>query len=166
MVSGAEAANLIREGMAASTGFATAAPTTEKKRTQENKATRMDEADLMNALTGLFRQYRFWTMAGIKKELKQPEAWLRQVLARIGTLIKTGQAANHWTLNETYQEGLRLSDQLKSKGFSEGSDGQIKAEEFAPAVKEEDADGDQSMAEGEGEDDDDEGDDDEVFEEA
>jgi transcription initiation factor TFIIF subunit beta len=156
LLQGEAATALIRTGMTDATTFSTTAPE-KKKRPQENKATRMDESSLIDALTELFRQYRFWPIASIKSRLKQPEAYLREVLGRIGTLVKTGQAANTWTLNDTYLASLELSDDLKSQGFKEEGAGSVKAEEVAP-IKVEDADGDMSMDDDDDDDDDDEDD--------
>jgi transcription initiation factor TFIIF subunit beta len=161
LISGAEAAILHTKSMK-DHQFDTGAAKLDRKKAQENKATRMDENELIDALAGLFRKFRFWPLASLKKELNQPADYLKQTLQKIGTLIKTGQAANHWTLNDTYLESLKLGDELRLRRFKEESDQKFKSEEFAPEA--EDADGDLSMGE-EGDDGDDD-DDDEVFEDA
>lgn len=43
-------------------------------------------------------------MKVLKKELEQPEIYLRQVLETIADLIKSGQYANSWQLKSGFQE--------------------------------------------------------------
>lgn len=159
LLQGDAATALIRNGMIESTSFATTAPTKKKRSKQDDKATRMEENELIDALTRLFRRHKYWPMARIKRELHQPEAYLKIVLGRIATLVKHGQAANTWALNDTYLAGLEYSDELRAQGFKEEMADSVKPEEIAP-IKMEDGDGDEDM---EDEDDDDDEDDDEEF---
>ena len=100
-----------------------------RKARQDNKATRMDETALLDELAKAFQEYRYWPMSALKKRLKQPEAWLKEVLGKIAVLVRTGQAANHYMLKQFAEEA-----------------GGVKEEEFAPEVKgEEDDDEDEDM---------------------
>lgn len=72
--------------------------TTKKPRPQDNKAARIPETDLMDALFKLFSEYPFISMKVLRQRTKQPEAYLREVLSKIGRLVKSGPAANNWTL--------------------------------------------------------------------
>ncbi|QDS72948.1 hypothetical protein FKW77_008401 [Venturia effusa] len=132
--------------------------TKSKKKSQEDKFVRMEENDLISAIADLFRRYRYYTMDTMRVQLKQPKAYLIEVMRKIGKRVDGGQANNYWGLNDTYQDAL-------DRGF--GQD--VKAEEMAPVLKledgdEEDEDGDHTM--GDGGVDDDDGSDDDVFEEA
>jgi transcription initiation factor TFIIF subunit beta len=104
-----------------------------KKRTQENKATRMDEIPLIDIIVNLFKEYRFYSMATLRQKTNQPEAWLRQIMSKIGVLVKTGPAANHWMLNETYNDITQFDKQggLKSENLEN-----IKQEHIAPVTAE------------------------------
>jgi transcription initiation factor TFIIF subunit beta len=90
-----------------------------KRGGQDNKATRMPKYDLIDALNGLFEEFKFWPMSALKKRLRQPEAWLKEVLGEIAVLVRTGQAANHYMLSKFRED-------------------EVKEEEIAPEVKGED----------------------------
>lgn len=70
------------------------------KKSQKQKATRMPENLLMDALYEGFRKYRFWSMKALRDQLKQPEAYLRSTLEKIAVLNKSGFAANTWVLKD------------------------------------------------------------------
>jgi transcription initiation factor TFIIF subunit beta len=123
-----------------------------KKRTQDNKAVRMERANLLEVLLGLFKEYKFWSMSALKVKTKQPEAWLKEVLSSIATLVKSGTAANTYTLNETMAE---LQSALNDEGNGEVKVevlAKVKTEDVAPVDKDAEDD-DEDM-----DDDDDEGD--------
>lgn len=156
-----EAAELHRQGMALGqkgSNFTTSGlGATNKKKSQENKYVRMEENDLISAIAGLFRRYRYYTMDTMIVQLKQPKAYLLEVMRKIGRRVEGGQANNYWGLTGTYQEAI-------DGDFG----GEVKSEDMAPALKleegyEEDGEGDTNMGEGGGDDDD--GSDDDVFEE-
>jgi len=103
-----------------------------RKKAQDNKATRMPEVELVEALSACFREFKYWPMSALKKRLRQPEAWLKEVLGKIAVLVRTGQAANHYMLLKAYEEGAE----------AEG----VKEEDIAPEVKgEEGEDEDEEM---------------------
>ncbi|KAF3919525.1 hypothetical protein ABW20_dc0101355 [Dactylellina cionopaga] len=78
-------------------------PGTEKKKTQENKATRMPRNELLDALFTCFSEYEFWTLKGLRERLNQPEAYLKETLESIATLLKTGPFALKWQLKPEYK---------------------------------------------------------------
>ncbi|EWC46006.1 hypothetical protein DRE_04799 [Drechslerella stenobrocha 248] len=78
-------------------------PGTEKKKTQENKATRMPRNELLDALFVCFSEYEFWTLKGLRERLNQPEAYLKETLESIATLLKTGPFALKWQLKPEYK---------------------------------------------------------------
>lgn len=119
-------------GISTATSFITSSAV-KKSRPQENKATRMDETELIDELVKLFKEFKFWPMSSLKTKLNQPEAWLREVLGKIGTLVKTGQAANTWALSNSYVATLNYAETLELKS-SNGDDNAVKMEEIAPAI--------------------------------
>lgn len=105
-------------------------PTTKKSRPQDNKAARIPETDLMDALFKLFTEYPFWSMKLLRQKTKQPEAYLREVLSKIGRLVKSGPAANNWTLKPEWAatrnanwEALDENSAAVGEGIA-GSDGE------------------------------------------
>ncbi|KAK6540936.1 hypothetical protein TWF694_008319 [Orbilia ellipsospora] len=78
-------------------------PGTEKKKTQENKATRMPRNELLDALFTCFSEYEFWALKGLRERLNQPEAYLKETLESIATLLKTGPFALKWQLKPEYK---------------------------------------------------------------
>ncbi|KAF2432865.1 hypothetical protein EJ08DRAFT_731950 [Tothia fuscella] len=143
-----EAANALHTGSMGIGGTADAYIRTsnieKKKRTQDNKATRMDEAALIDIIVGLFQKYKFYAMSTLKRETNQPEAYLRDIMNRIGTLIKTGPVTNHWMLNEAYNE-ISAADKegtlggIKGEGDIKGENAmfeKIKVEDVAPKSEE------------------------------
>lgn len=141
-----EAAELHRDAMTLGTkggNIVTSGPgAANKKKSQENKFVRMEENDLISAIASLFRKYRYYTLDTMRVQLKQPRAYLIEVMRKIGKRVDGGQANNYWGLNDTYQEAI------------DGEFGRdVKPEDMAPALKmedeeDEDGDGDQNMGEG------------------
>jgi transcription initiation factor TFIIF subunit beta len=107
----------------------------------ESKALRLDESVLLDILADKFRQYRFWPLKRLREETKQPEAHLKEVLGKIAVLVKTGQAANTYTLNAQMAAAVKMQD--------EGLD--VREEDIAPEDWSGQDDG-QSMAEDDDED--------------
>ncbi|OCK77908.1 hypothetical protein K432DRAFT_384283 [Lepidopterella palustris CBS 459.81] len=66
------------------------------KHRQENKAARIAKNDLLDMLQVMFDRYEFWPMKEIKKETKQPEAYLKETLSDIADLVKSGPFASCW----------------------------------------------------------------------
>jgi transcription initiation factor TFIIF subunit beta len=83
--------------------------TEKKKSNQHNKATRMAPNDLIDMLHTMFDQYKYWPMKVIKAYTKQPEAYLKEILADIAFLPKSGHFASHWTRNSMYEENRGAS---------------------------------------------------------
>ncbi|KAJ6257666.1 Transcription initiation factor [Drechslerella dactyloides] len=78
-------------------------PGPDKKKTQENKATRMPRNELLDALFVCFSEYEFWTLKGLRERLNQPEAYLKETLESIASLLKTGPFALKWQLKPEYK---------------------------------------------------------------
>lgn len=70
---------------------------TNKVRKQENKATRMPQDQLLDALFNCFKEFKYWPLSALKSRLNQPESYLKETLEKIAVLIKGG------TFNLTYQ---------------------------------------------------------------
>jgi transcription initiation factor TFIIF subunit beta len=101
-----------------------------KHRPQENKAARISEGELLDMLAGLFKEYKFWPLKRLKERTRQPEAFLREQLNKIAVLVKTGNAANTWTLNANVAATLNMRDEDLADYNPDEPD--IKEEEIAP----------------------------------
>ena len=78
----------------------------------------MEMHDLLDILHESFREYRYWPMKALRQKTKQPEAYLREVMEKIGVLVRSGPFSNNWTL----QNEIMLAD-------SKNAVGEIKEEE-------------------------------------
>jgi transcription initiation factor TFIIF subunit beta len=84
-----------------------------KAKAQKERAARMEEHVLRDAIFACFARFRYWSMKSFKQELKQPEAWLREVLEKVAVLHKSGRFANHWEVHPEYRrENLQEQDSL------------------------------------------------------
>lgn len=77
-----------------------------KKRAQREKFVRMSEPELLDALYACFRRYTHWPLKALRQELRQPEAFVKEVLEGIAVLIRSGDFAMTYTLKPQYKEAL------------------------------------------------------------
>ncbi|KAH9822337.1 transcription initiation factor IIF, beta subunit-domain-containing protein, partial [Melampsora americana] len=68
------------------------------------KFTRMPRTELLDALFAGFLRYEYWSMKSLRDQTKQPEAYLREVLSEIATLLKAGPYVGHWVLKPQYAQ--------------------------------------------------------------
>ena len=97
---------------------------------------RLEENELMDLIFEKFKVYRFWGIKALKKETGQPEAHLKDVLSKVAELVKTGRAANHWTLKREYWRMADLGD-CEAPATEEAG--------IAPEVSGSEDDGDEEM---------------------
>jgi len=119
------ASEIQKDSVAAQAAFSkfVVADNKKKVRPQENKATRLPEKDLLDALAKCFSRYKFWGIDALRQETDQPEAWLREVLQKIAVRVTSGQAVNTWTLkadaanliNVDYSQIVKEEDLAKAK---------------------------------------------------
>ncbi|KAI8459722.1 transcription initiation factor IIF, beta subunit [Phakopsora pachyrhizi] len=77
---------------------------TMNKPSATEKFSRMPRTELLDALFEGFLRYQYWSMKSLRDQTKQPEAYLREVLSEIATLLKAGPYAGHWVLKPQYAE--------------------------------------------------------------
>ncbi|KAI1081753.1 transcription initiation factor IIF, beta subunit-domain-containing protein [Whalleya microplaca] len=70
------------------------------KKQKEEKAARLPKSELLDRIFNCFERYRYWSMKSFKQELRQPEAWLREVLDEIAFMHRTGPFTNYWELRQ------------------------------------------------------------------
>ncbi|WAR60951.1 hypothetical protein PtB15_13B202 [Puccinia triticina] len=68
------------------------------------KFTRMPRTELIDALFASFLRYDYWATKTLRAQVKQPEAYLKEVLSEIATLLKAGPYNGHWVLKPQYAE--------------------------------------------------------------
>ncbi|KAK9417830.1 hypothetical protein SUNI508_01587 [Seiridium unicorne] len=92
-------------GNAKMSGFIrTVDPKAKTKAKKEEKAARMEQSALLDAIFACYTEYSYWSMKTFKHRLRQPEAWLRENLEQVAVLHKTGRFANYWELKPEYQK--------------------------------------------------------------
>ena len=75
-----------------------------KAKTQDNKAARMPRNELYDRLFDCFRKYKYWSMNALKTELRQPEAYLKEVLNSIAELVRSGSFSGQYKLRPEAEE--------------------------------------------------------------
>jgi transcription initiation factor TFIIF subunit beta len=66
----------------------------------------MPENELLDRIFQCFQDYKYWSMKTLKKNLEQPETYLRQTLEKVANLHKSGTFANRWSLKP---ENIRVA---------------------------------------------------------
>lgn len=108
-------------------GFNTSKPL---QRTQLNKAARIPRNELIDMLHTCFDQYTYWPMKALKKTTKQPEAYLKEVLADMAVLIKGGSFAGNWKRSANFEAmGRDLSGRIEDAAPPGDDDGDDDLEE-------------------------------------
>ncbi|KAI6797346.1 hypothetical protein KC361_g3924 [Hortaea werneckii] len=85
-------------------------PKAGKKKAVKEKAVRLERSQLMDALGQCFRRYRYCSMRFLRNELKQPEAWIKENLEQIATLVRSGDFAMNWVLKPEFQSTIVKDD--------------------------------------------------------
>ena len=96
-------------------------PTT-KTKSQQNKAARVSKEELVDMLHAAFDEYQYWPMKALKSRTKQPEQFLKDVLAEIAQLVRSGPFASTWQRQPMYNEARNLSQQQQGAAAPEGPD--------------------------------------------
>ncbi|KAI5370000.1 Putative transcription initiation factor IIF, beta subunit, TFIIF beta subunit, HTH [Septoria linicola] len=85
-----------------------------KKKPAKEKAVRMDKAALLDALKDCFKEYTYWSLKALRQRLRQPEAYIKETLDDIATLMRQGDFVQNYKLKPEYkllleQEGEDMS---------------------------------------------------------
>ena len=85
---------------------------------------RLDRPELTDRLFALFSDKPYWGIPALKASLKQPDAWLREVLKDVAEPIKEGTYANMWALKEGWRVGVKAKGiEGKMEIDAEGQEG-------------------------------------------
>ena len=72
-------------------------------RNQDNKTARIPQNELLDLLYECFQEYKYWSLKALKARVRQPEAYLKDTLLKIATLVKSGSFAMRYALNPEAQ---------------------------------------------------------------
>ncbi|KAH8920603.1 hypothetical protein BT69DRAFT_1283859 [Atractiella rhizophila] len=64
---------------------------------------RIPRNELLDQLFACFNQREAYTIKELREKLRQPEAWLKEVLSQIAVLSKKGDTTNQWVLKEAFK---------------------------------------------------------------
>ncbi|KAJ2482740.1 hypothetical protein IWW56_000913 [Coemansia sp. RSA 2131] len=78
--------------------------TAQKKAKTDTRMARMERQDLMNLIFAKFEKYPYWSFKGLLEETRQPTAYLREVLADIARLNKSGPYVNNYSLKPEFRK--------------------------------------------------------------
>jgi transcription initiation factor TFIIF subunit beta len=88
-------------------GSMTSKPGKGNKKVVKDKAVRLEKAQLLDAIQQCFREYQYWSLKALRNRLHQPEAYIRETLDEIATLVKSGDFVQNYKLKPDY---VRLNE--------------------------------------------------------
>ena len=68
------------------------------------KRERLPRSAVLDILFTEFEKYPYWTFKGIAEVANQPQAWLKECLAEVATLVKRGPYAGMYQLLPEYRK--------------------------------------------------------------
>lgn len=74
-----------------------------KKKPVKEKAVRMEKAALLDALKTCFKEYTYWSLKALRQRLRQPEAYIKETLDEIATLMRQGDFVQNYKLKPEYK---------------------------------------------------------------
>ncbi|TRM69298.1 transcription initiation factor IIF, beta subunit-domain-containing protein [Schizophyllum amplum] len=107
-----------------------------KAKGQFERMARMPRNELLDALFGLFKQQPYWGVKPLRERTQQPEAYLKEVLADVATLHRSGDNNGMWELKPMFAGGMDAEGMaaIKSDPGADGNEGDT----FAGMTKMED----------------------------
>lgn len=67
-----------------------------------DKRKREDECQVINKLKSIFSHQKYWKIRSLSDEVAQPEAYIREIMKKIGEKVKNGEYRNLWTLKSAF----------------------------------------------------------------
>ena len=87
-----------------------------RKKVPKEKAVRISQEAMFDALFDCFRQYRYWRLKDLRNKLHQPEAYIKSTLDQIATLIRSGDFAQTYVLKPEYAaNNVKAEDGVKEE---------------------------------------------------
>jgi transcription initiation factor TFIIF subunit beta len=101
-----------------------------KAKSQQNKAARVSKEELTDMLHAAFDEFQYWPMKALKTRTKQPEQFLKDILADVGQLVRSGPFASTWQRKPVFDAERNLGQQQKAAAVvPEGEGGDSDGEE-------------------------------------
>jgi len=91
------------------------------KKKQTEKAVRMSQNELLDALNACFRDYRYNSLKALKQRLRQPEVFIKSSLESIATLVRSGPFNGNYRLNPEHEQLLNIGHETKDQAADEAS---------------------------------------------
>lgn len=89
----------------------------------------MPRNELLDALFKLFESHPYWQLKALTEHVKQPQSYLKEVLAEIAQLLPRGPYVGMWTLKDQFKgEGMGMA-MIPKKKEEEVGEGGVKKEE-------------------------------------
>ncbi|EAT88076.2 hypothetical protein SNOG_04316 [Parastagonospora nodorum SN15] len=86
-----------------------------KGKSQQNKAARVSREELIDMLHSAFDEYQYWPMKALKTRTKQPEQFLKETLAEIAQLVRSGPFASNWQRQPMFNTDRQLGQQTSGR---------------------------------------------------
>lgn len=104
----------LQPGRNAFSSFTTTSKPSKGKKKPKEKAVRMDQQQLYDAIYRCFGKYKYWRLSAFRKELHQPEAYIKATLETVANLVRAGDFAGCWMLKPEYAQMQKI-DQSQVK---------------------------------------------------
>ncbi|ORY22382.1 transcription initiation factor IIF, beta subunit-domain-containing protein [Naematelia encephala] len=90
-----------------------------RKEIKNERNARLEKNELVDRMLSLFADKPYWGIPALKATLKQPDAYMREILREIADPIKEGQYANMWKL----KNGMGGDETIKGDGLGVKGEG-------------------------------------------
>ena len=124
----------------------TSRPGARKKKPPQEKAVRISQEALLDAIYQCFRRYRYWSLKALRNELKQPETFIKQTLESIATLVRSGDFAMNYVLRPEYAGVAEIKEEeVREETALVGSEGEDMSEMDVGSGEEEEEEGEEDF---------------------
>lgn len=117
-----------------------------RKPPPKEKAVRISQEALLDAIHKCFRRYKYWSLKALRNELRQPEAYIKSTLENVATLVRSGDFAMNYQLKPEFAniaEGVDVKEETAVvKSEEEESDVGVGVEESEMEMDGDDLEGD------------------------
>lgn len=86
----------------------------------------MPQPELLDLLFGHFDRAPYWSVRALKEHTRQPDAYLRETLQEVATLVRSGPYAGMWTLKPEWKGSdntKRKTEATPGSSPAQGQDG-------------------------------------------
>ena len=59
---------------------------------------------ISDSILKAFKQYQYWQLRDLKRELGQPETYVKEILSRFATMWRNGDHVNTWELKSEWKD--------------------------------------------------------------